>query len=251
MSAHTREIAVDEDPEMQELLSTLLLDAPNDFDTAMTRAASLRRPRPLLRPAPEPKLPDLLVIDMTPARGGEVGRFRVMRPRPELSALILDAVDADDVRGDSGELEAYAKLAQTLRARALFDRILELREGAVAPAVAPHAVDDSSRGRYASFAGWRLDLARHELESMAAGDVHLPETEFALLLAFLDHPRQVMSREQLVDDTRGTRGHVSVRTLDVYVSRLRRKLRADTASGELISTRRSAGYIFNADPRFE
>ena len=81
--------------------------------------------------------------------------------------------------------------------------------------------------------------------------VALPPTEFTLLLAFIDRPRQVLSREELVAASRITDHQVSARTLDVYVSRLRRRLAVESGGPKLIVTKRGQGYVFNADAKFE
>ena len=77
----------------------------------------------------------------------------------------------------------------------------------------------------------------------------LTSGEFALLTAFLEHPREVLSRERLLGLAHGPGADVFDRSVDVQVSRLRRKLQAgaeEGRDGEMISTYRGAGYLFNA-----
>lgn len=106
-------------------------------------------------------------------------------------------------------------------------------------------------GRTARFAGWTLDLARHRLSADDDVSVSLPPTEFAVLLSFLERPREALSRGWLVEASRGQAHAFTSRTLDVYVSRLRRRLSARAGGAELIATRRGQGYVFNADVAFE
>lgn len=94
------------------------------------------------------------------------------------------------------------------------------------------------------FAGWRLDVVRRELRSADDALVVLSSGEFDLLLAFAEHPRRVLTREQLIDFARGS-AHVAFdRSIDVQVSRLRSKLETDPRNPAIIRTVRSAGYLF-------
>jgi two-component system OmpR family response regulator len=97
------------------------------------------------------------------------------------------------------------------------------------------------------FAGWRLDVARRELRSADNALVLLSGGEFDLLLAFAEHPRRVLTRDQLIDLARGS-AHVAYdRSIDVQVSRLRYKLEDDPKSPSLIRTVRNGGYIFETE----
>jgi DNA-binding response OmpR family regulator len=76
-------------------------------------------------------------------------------------------------------------------------------------------------------------------------DVVLTGAEFDLLKAFLDRPGRVLSRDQLLDLTRGRMGDVFDRSVDVLISRLRRKL-GDRGASSLFKTVRNGGYQFAA-----
>jgi len=92
------------------------------------------------------------------------------------------------------------------------------------------------------FAGWRIDFAAHELVDPEAVLVDLTDGEFAVLRAFVERPRRVLSREALLDAARGPDTDAFDRAIDVQVSRLRRKLRA--RDDEIIRTIRNEGYFF-------
>jgi two-component system OmpR family response regulator len=94
------------------------------------------------------------------------------------------------------------------------------------------------------FAGWRLDVVRRELRSAENALVLLSEAEFDLLLAFAEHPRRVLTREQLIDIARGSTHVAFDRSIDVQVCRLRYKLEQDPKNPSLIRTVRNAGYMF-------
>jgi two-component system OmpR family response regulator len=93
------------------------------------------------------------------------------------------------------------------------------------------------------FAGWTLDAGSRRLENAAGEAVELTGGEFDLLLVFLTHAQRVLNREQLLDWTRGRSAAPFDRTIDVQLSRLRRKLGDDGAS--IIRTVRGGGYMFS------
>lgn len=109
-------------------------------------------------------------------------------------------------------------------------------------------VEDASpsSGRHLRFAGWTLDTARRELLAPGGEAVELSAAEYDVLLAFLEHPQRVLTRDRILELSRSRRGEVFDRSVDVLVSRLRRKLEfqeGEDASG-LIKTLRGAGYMF-------
>lgn len=97
-----------------------------------------------------------------------------------------------------------------------------------------------------TFSGWRLDIVRRELRSTDRTLTPLSGGEFALLVTFAQHPQRVLTREQLIDLSRGRGYEAFDRSIDVQVSRLRRKIEEDPSDPELIRTVRNVGYIFAA-----
>ena len=97
------------------------------------------------------------------------------------------------------------------------------------------------------FDGWRLDVARRELRSTEDTLVLLSASEFDLLLAFVEHPRRILTRDQLIDMARKPTNMTYDRRIDVLVSRLRSKLEQEPKSPALIRTIRNSGYIFSSE----
>jgi two-component system OmpR family response regulator len=96
-----------------------------------------------------------------------------------------------------------------------------------------------------TFDGWRMDLRRRELQSPAGTLIDLSTGEFDLLVAFVEHANRVLSREALMQFAKARMSDDPFdRTIDVQISRLRRKLEADASGGQLIKTVRGAGYMF-------
>lgn len=94
-----------------------------------------------------------------------------------------------------------------------------------------------------------LDTDTRALTHEDGREVSLTTAEFKLLTAFLERPRFVLSRDQLLDITSGRTADVFDRTIDNQVSRLRRKIEDDPAHPQIIATIRSGGYSLAADVR--
>jgi two-component system OmpR family response regulator len=102
----------------------------------------------------------------------------------------------------------------------------------------------SVRTNTAHFVGWSLDLARRELQSPSGIAIELSAGEYDLLLAFVEHPQRVLTREQLLDLARSRSAIPFDRSIDVQISRLRRKIEDDPSDPKLIKTIRGTGYMF-------
>jgi DNA-binding response OmpR family regulator len=96
------------------------------------------------------------------------------------------------------------------------------------------------------FAGWELYTGTRKLLSPKKEEVDLTISEYTLLVALLRAPRQILSRDQLLD---GTRVHADIfdRSIDVQILRLRRKIEEDPNEPTLIRTERGVGYFLDAD----
>lgn len=110
------------------------------------------------------------------------------------------------------------------------------------PEVAPAArAPERTRLR---FAGWELDTAARRLTGPDGAETQLTTGEFDLLAVFAHHPGRVLSRDFLLESTRGREAAPFDRTIDVLVGRLRKKLEADAEDPQLIKSVRGAGYLF-------
>jgi two-component system OmpR family response regulator len=98
-----------------------------------------------------------------------------------------------------------------------------------------------------SFAGWRLNMVERELQARDGTVVPLSTREFALLTTFLEHPQRALSREQLADMVAGRESGPFDRSIDILVSRLRRKVEDGGKEPALIKTVRGEGYQLCAE----
>jgi two-component system OmpR family response regulator len=110
------------------------------------------------------------------------------------------------------------------------------------PNGAPTPAGTPARSRL-RFSGWELDTAARTLTSPAGADVALTGGEFDLLTVFARHAGRVLSRDFLLEQTRGREAAPFDRTIDVQVGRLRRKIEADAEDPQIIKSVRGAGYI--------
>ncbi|WJH41291.1 response regulator [Aliirhizobium terrae] len=95
-----------------------------------------------------------------------------------------------------------------------------------------------------SFEGWSLNTSRRQLLDPDGREVELTTGEFDMLAAFLGHAGRVLTRDFLMDLTRGRQLEAFDRTIDAQIVRLRRKIEADPQHPQLIKAVRGVGYIF-------
>jgi two-component system OmpR family response regulator len=120
--------------------------------------------------------------------------------------------------------------------------VLRRTSAAVAPKAA--AAPTAPSGSRLRFEGWLLDIGARRLSDTAGSEVALTGGEFDLLCTFVQHPGRVLSRDFLLETTRGREAAPFDRTIDVQVGRLRRKLEPDAAEPRIIKSVRGAGYLF-------
>jgi len=126
------------------------------------------------------------------------------------------------------------------RIKAVLRRLAPAPAPGPAPAAAGAAPAARERFR---FAGWQFDTAARRLVDPAGAEVVLTTGEFDLLAVLVRHAGRVLSRDFLLEQTRGRDAGPFDRTIDVQVGRLRRKMEADSERPELIKSVRGAGYV--------
>jgi len=184
---------------------------------------------------------DLVVLDVMLPNEDGLSLCRRLRASSHIPVIMLTAMGDQTDRIVGLEMGADDYLPKPFDARELLARVKAVLRRSTLPRVATEPADTRPA---IVFAGWRLDLARRELRSPDNMMVPLSGVEFDLLLAFAEHPHRVLSRDQLLDLARG-RGHDAFdRSIDVQVSRLRRKIDAEPEAPSLIQTIRNGGYMF-------
>ncbi len=186
---------------------------------------------------------DLIVLDlMLPGEDGLslCRRLRAAAPTAQTPVIMLTAMGEETDRIVGLEMGADDYLAKPFSPRELLARIKAVLRRAAAPPVA----GAGAGGTVLRFEGWSLDVTKRELRSPDGALVQLSAGEYDLLVAFAEHPQRVLNRDQLLDLARGRSAVPFDRSVDVQVSRLRRKIEPDPAEPALIKTVRGGGYLF-------
>lgn len=229
-----RVLVVDDDGEILSLVAKFLRS--NGFVVSTARNGAEMKAQMLASQI------DLVVLDiMLPGTNG-LDLCRALRAESEVPVVMLTAKGDEIDRIVGLEVGADDYLPKPFNPRELLARIKAvLRRSRSAEGSSVHGT-----GRLMEFDGWQLDTLKRELVDSGGVVVDLSTGEYDLLLTFLEAPQRVLTREYLLDSTKNRTLDVFDRSIDVQVSRLRRKIEA---RGELIKTVRGVGYLFTAAVR--
>ncbi|WP_236694558.1 response regulator [Sphingomonas sp. Leaf343] len=238
----TRLLIVDDDPGIRELTAAFLSGHGYLVDVAVDGAG--------MRAALAAERYALVVLDvMMPGEDG----LSILRSldRATAPAIIILSVIGEEVDRIVGlEMGADDYVAKPANPRELLARIRSVlrRHGEHRPTRIVSGGGAPPRP-FQRFADWRLDAAGRQLFDPDDVVINLSDGEFRLLMTLVEHPRRVLTRDFLLDHSRGTNAEHFDRAIDVQVSRLRRRLhRTDGRGGDdLIRTVRNEGYMFAAD----
>lgn len=220
-------LVVDDDPRMRELLRRYL--AGNGF--RVTTACDAAEARARLASMDF----DLVVLDvMMPGENG-LDLTQALRQTRRTPILLLTAMGEPEDRIAGLERGADDYLAKPFEPRELVLRIRNILQRVPADAPAPE--------RHRSFGPFRFDTERNELARGTAA-IRLTAAEAALLAALLRRPGEKLSRETLAEEAQFSG---NVRTVDVQMTRLRRKIEADPKFPRYLQTVRGTGYVFRPD----
>ncbi len=181
--------------------------------------------------------PDLIILDlMLPGEDG-LSICRRLRANSQIPILMLTAKSDDIDRVIGLEMGADDYLGKPFHPRELLARVRAiLRRSAGA--------GSGVQSRRYAFAEFVIDLDARTLTDAAGSAVPLTSAEFDLLACFILRPRRVLSRDQLLDWTRGRMADPFDRTIDMSISRLRKKLEGAAPDAGIITTVRNNGYLF-------
>lgn len=229
-ASKSRILVVDDDSDIRTLISRLLSADGYDVETAEDGDEMYQQmaKRPV----------DLILLDvMLPGRDGfdlcrQLGSTESMPP-----VIMVTAKDDEIDRVVGLELGADDYILKPFSGRELLARVKAVLRRARQPAVS------GKRGVY-RFANWRFYPAQMELYDADATAVPLSTSETELLLAFVQNPQVPLSRDRLLDLTKGRESFPFDRSIDSHISRLRRKLGDNAKNPDIIKTAWGTGYIF-------
>jgi two-component system OmpR family response regulator len=228
-------LVVDDDKELCLLLSKFLAE--------QGYRVSVAHDGPAMTGILEASRVDLVVLDlMLPGEDG-LALCRRLSSTGTLPIIMLTAMGDEVDRIVGLEMGADDYLAKGSNPRELLARI----RAVLRRAGAPDTGAPTKKNRTLEFAGWRLDVAQRQLFSPSNALVSLRAGEFDLLLALAERPQRVLTRDQLLDLSRGRTANNFDRSIDVQISRLRRKMEVDTKEPALIKTVRNGGYVLAAN----
>lgn len=196
---------------------------------------------------------DLMTLDLNLAVESGIEIARSVRQVSDVPIIMVtgrgDVIDrvvglevgADDYIAKPFHLrELLARIHSVLR-RTTGSRPDGTQVTATAPAAQP---DKPAPDESLEFAGFVARIATMELLDPTGAPVELTSGDFRLLLVFLEHPRRVLSREQIMDLVSGNAWSPLDRTIDNQVARLRKKIETVPGDPKLIKTVRGVGYTF-------
>ena len=189
---------------------------------------------------------DLVILDvMLPGDDGFT-LCRRLRQEAKTPIIMLTANGDETDRIVGLEVGADDYVPKPFHPRELLARIKAVLrrtsddDGAPTPATQPIELEQST----VTFLDWTLDMATRNLISPDSVEIILSAGEYSLLVAFIKHPRRVLSRDQLLELTRNRSAGPFDRSIDIQVSRLRQKIEVDSKNPDIIKTVRGGGYMF-------
>ncbi len=230
-------LIVDDDQEHRLMLGRLFGEHGFRVSLAPDGATMLK----LLNAAP----PDLVILDlMLPDEDG-LSLCRRIRANSDLPIIMLSALGRGphklagfDMGADDYVAKPFDSAELVARTRAVLRRARHGREDG------PLTPGRKGAKRVYHFDGWRVDAAKREVLSPAQVLITLTSGETDLLLALVEHPQTTLTRDHLVELTRNRGGDANDRSIDILISRIRRKIEQNPRAPRFIKTVRSGGYLF-------
>jgi two-component system OmpR family response regulator len=225
-------LVVDDHKDIRDLLARYL----DQNGLRVTTAADAGAARRVLKSAAI----DLVVLDiMMPGEDG-LSLCRHLREATSIPVILVTAMAEETDRVVGLEIGADDYVTKPFNPRELLARIKAVLRRAQS---LPPGRDVLAVGKV-RFDRWTLDLDRRELVDADGVVTPLSTGEFRLLAVFVEHPGRVLSRDQLLDLTRGRAAAAFDRSIDNQVSRLRKKIEHDPRNPTLIKTVWGGGYSF-------
>ncbi len=227
-------LIVDDDREIRDLLARFLTKHGMKVATARD-GQELNRHLSL-------KSPGLIVLDlMLPGEDGLsiCRRLRADAQTASIPIVMLTAMGEETDRIIGLEMGADDYLPKPFNPRELLARIKAVMRRARA------AVQPSQHSQSWRFAGFVLDAQARSLTGPDGQNIDLTGGEFDLLKALVEHAGRVLTRDQLLDLTRGRLAGPFDRSVDIQISRIRKKIESNDKSPELIKTVRGGGYVLS------
>ncbi|MBB3384323.1 MULTISPECIES: response regulator [unclassified Rhizobium] len=226
-------LVVDDDPRIRQMLTRYFEDEGYVVSTASNG--------PEMRASLQQENFDIILLDWV-LPGGEDGLdlAREIRAQSDIPIIMLTGRDdvVDRIVGiEVGADDYIAKPFHLREVHARLKSILRRRQPAA-------KARENEPGDVLRFEGWQLDIGKRQLLSPDKNEIELTTGEFDMLVVFARHAGRVLSRDFLMEATRGRNLEVYDRTIDAQIARLRKKIEADPTHPQLIKSIRGVGYVF-------
>lgn len=232
-------LVVDDEPSIRDPLTEYLVKK----GFRLSAAANAKEARRIL----ETSAIELVILDiMMPGEDG-LSLCRHVRETTDVPIIMLTAMGEETDRIIGLEIGADDYVIKPFSPRELVARIKSVlrRTDSLPRRGQPMPYQTIRFGR------WVLNVFQRELLDEEGVAIPLSSGEFELLTVLLQHPGRVLNRDQLLDLTRHRAGEAFDRSIDIQVSRLRRKIERDPKNPTLIKTVWGGGYLLTADPQYQ
>ncbi len=240
MSATQHIFIVDDEPAAREMVGDYL--KMHGFEvTLCDGGASLRRSMSATQP-------DLVVLDLNMPEEDGLSIVRDIKAKSNIPIIMLTATASPIDRVVGLELGADDYIPKPCELRELVARIRSVLRRGTAPAAATAAAAPADAPTNAVRVGTKwFDFDTHRLRDDAGQEQILTRSEYALLRAFTDNPKRVLSRDRLLDLADARDPDAFDRSIDVRINRIRKKIEPEPAHPRYIRTVRGLGYVFRPE----
>ena len=236
MFTNGRVLVVDDDPSVRAMLAEYL--GGHGYEVVQADRGTA------MREAVEASLPDVVLLDLNLPGEDGLSLARFLRERFDVGIIIVTGATGVADRVAGLEIGADDYVMKPFELRELLARIKSVLRRMQARAPAAATVGTATPSRRAAVGACTLDTSSHQLFAADGNEIPLTAMEFDLLKVFLDHPNQVLTRDQLLTLTRNREWEPFDRSIDIRIARVRRKVEADPDKPQAIRTVRGAGYVF-------
>jgi DNA-binding response OmpR family regulator len=240
MSENKHILIVEDDPEVSEVVAACL--EYGNFRTSVTSSGQAA-----LNMIADTDI-DLCIVDLGLPDMDGLTLTREIKSRTNIGIIILSGRGETTERIIGLEVGADDYLGKPFEPRELLARVRSVirRTDSNESAPTKDISDDGQQAKSGTyiFDGWQVDLSAFDVVDPEGNHPQLSSGEFNLLQAFMEHPNRILSRDQLLDLVHGDNTPAFDRSIDVQITRLRKKIEQDPKAPKFIKTIRNRGYMF-------
>ena len=241
MAQASRILVVDDEEDIRDLLSEYLGGHGYSVDVADCGATMRERVRS--------QRPDVVLLDVNMPGEDGLTLARWLRGEMDIPIIMVSGAGETVDRIVGLEVGADDYVSKPFDPRELLARIKSVARRYRADAGDKKGTDTAGEPEQYAFGGFELNLATHQLTDAHRQDVPLTSMEFDLLKVFVERPNRVLSRDQLLQLTQNRDWDPYDRSIDIRITRIRRKIESNPNKPKFIKTIRGSGYMFVPNPR--